>query len=288
MVITNKLGLPQAVVDLVKDNEGHELNWDRYSVTELLGSTREIILNRRYDNVIEQDVSQMTNLILGSAVHNLIEKYDKTNMAEYKLECKVGSKTLVGRVDLYDEVNHTIVDWKTATVMKVLKQDFKDYDKQGLMYSWLAIKNCLYVGKYKFILFLKDWTARELRLAKLKGDFYPESAIYVYEVNITADLLNATENEIKDKINELELAEQLADDELPDCEETWYTGDKWAVYKNLTDARAQRVLDTEKEANDYVAAKGGKVMFRKGQHRKCQDYCSCCEYCKYYKERKAE
>ena len=64
MVITNKLGLPQAVVDLVKDNEGRELNWNRYSVTELLGSTREIILNRRYGDIIEQDVSQMTNLIL--------------------------------------------------------------------------------------------------------------------------------------------------------------------------------------------------------------------------------
>ena len=83
--------------------------------------------------------------------------------------------------------------------------------------------------------------------------------------------------------------EQLSDDELLDCgkADTWYTGDTFAVYKNNS-KRALRVLSTREDAENYMHNKGGDyIEERKGEYRRCMDYCDCCKFCKYYKERKA-
>lgn len=159
------------------------------------------------------------------------------------------------------------------------------------MYAWLAIQDKKLVTKYEFILFLKDWSAKAKRTAEFKGEYYPESAVYVYSVDVDSDKLNQTSWFIYNKINELKECENLSDDDLPDCgdEATWYTGDKYAVYKKEGDARAQRVFDTIEEATMYMQAKEyGYLEHRKGEHRKCQDYCSCCGFCKYYEERKVK
>jgi len=63
MIITNKHGLPQALVDVVAGRDytpkpGH------YTVTTLLKGIREIFLTRRHYHDIEVDVSDMIWSIL--------------------------------------------------------------------------------------------------------------------------------------------------------------------------------------------------------------------------------
>lgn len=95
MNITNNHKLPECLVDLVK-SEQHEPIPYRYSVTQIIGNIRELILiNRHYDD-IDLDVSDCVNTIFGSAVHNLIEKFDKTGFAEYKLEVPIDEFMLAG------------------------------------------------------------------------------------------------------------------------------------------------------------------------------------------------
>ena len=96
---------------------------------------------------------------------------------------------------------------------------------------------------------------------------------------------------IYERFTELVKLESVSDDELPDCGDTWYTGDKYAVYKKSGQAKADRVLDSESEAQDYINNKLGgigEIVYREGEHRKCQDYCNCCQFCKYYNERRAK
>ena len=121
----------------------------------------------------------------------------------------------------------------------------------------------------------------------MKGEFYPESQVYTYELKITSADLIEIEKFIRDKFDELIEAEKLSDDDLLDCgkKDTWYTGDKFAVY-GTNKNKAMRVFDTYEEANDYLNNKGGvEIVARKGEYRRCQDYCECCKFCKYYKER---
>ena len=287
MKITNKYNLPQALVDLIKNSQfGHTEKC--YSATTILNPTRFIILNRRHNDEIEIDASQCINQVLGTATHSLIEKFDKTGFAEIYLKEEIrDGYFLTGKCDLYDEVNFALVDYKTANVWKIKFSDFDDWRRQGLIYAWLLIKKGHYVERIRFHALLKDWTAREKRLADMKGDFYPESQVYTYELKITSADLIEIEKFIRNKFDELIEAEKLNDDDLLDCgkKDTWYTGDKFAVYGSNKN-KAMRVFDTYEEANDYLNNKGGvEIVARKGEYRRCQDYCECCKFCKYYKER---
>lgn len=287
MKITNKYNLPQALVDLIKNSQfGHTEKC--YSATTILNPTRFIILNRRHNDEIEIDASQCINQVLGTATHSLIEKFDKTGFAEIYLKEEIrDGYFLTGKCDLYDEVNFALVDYKTANVWKIKFSDFDDWRRQGLIYAWLLIKKGHYVERIRFHALLKDWTAREKRLADMKGEFYPESQVYTYELKITSADLIEIEKFIRSKFDELIEAEKLSDDDLLDCgkKDTWYTGDKFAVY-GTNKNKAMRVFDTYEEANDYLNNKGGvEIVARKGEYRRCQDYCECCKFCKYYEER---
>lgn len=290
MIITNKYGLPQALVDIVKADE-REHDPKSYGVTTVLKPTREILLKRRHEKELEVDVADCVNRLFGTAFHGLIEKHDKTGMSELTLSEKIlDDYKLVGKLDLYNAETESVIDYKTATCWKIIFKDFEDWKKQGLLYAWLCLKNGYIVKKITFYAFLKDWTAREKRQAELKGSFYPDAQIYTYEFEVRIGDLMEIEDWLTKKFENLAVENLLADDELTPCskEECWYSGDQYAVYKNATDARAQRVFDTKEEADGYLAEKmagKGVVVYREGVYRKCQDYCEVCNFCKYYKER---
>lgn len=284
MIITNKNNLPSALVNLAQDR--YEPKEKRYSATTLLNPTRMIILERRYFDKIVVDVSDLVWLIFGTAVHEILESHDKTGYAEIKFEQKViNDYTLVGKIDLYNKADYAIEDYKTASVWKVKFGDFDDWEKQGLIYAWLAMQEGFLVKKIRFHALLKDWTARELRLAKLKGDFYPENSIWTWEHNININEILEIENFINEKLNELIIAEKLPDDKLPLCspEERWYSGDTFAVMKN-GGKRALRVLDNMEDAELYLKNKGGDYISKRiGENRRCKDYCDVCQFCDFYK-----
>lgn len=293
MKVTNKYGLPQALVDFIKESRFKHTE-KHYSVTTILNPTRNILLNRRHEDEIEIDASSCVIQLLGTATHSLLEKFDKTGNAEIYLKQEItDGYYLTGKCDLYNEETFSIEDYKTANVWKVKFQDFEDWRMQGLMYAWLLRRQGKHVARLKFHAILKDWTARELRLAKMKSEWYPETPVYTWIYEISEFDMREIECFIHQKFGEIQIAELLTDDELPDCgkEDTWYTGDKYAVYKDDKAVKAVRVLDTEEEAKDYIENKmsgKGIIKFRKGEYRRCQDYCECCKFCKYYQERKPE
>lgn len=275
MIITNKYNLPQAMVDLVASSI-YEPKADSFSATTLLNPVKQTLLIKEHWNEIEADVSDRVNAILGTATHSLIEKFDKTGYAEMYLRQPIkDGYFLTGKCDLYDAENTTLVDYKTATCWKIIYKDFDDWKKQGLIYAWLLGKEGKLVTKLKFHAILKDWTAREKRLAEFKGDFYPEAQVWTWEYDVSASDLIWIEQFIYDRFDLL-----LSGGCECTPEETWYTGDKFAVYKKESDARAQRVFDSENEAQDYISAKGGVIVYRKGEHRRCQDYCDVYKWCK--------
>lgn len=275
MRITNNSGLPECLVDLIKADQKPPIE-NRFSVTQIIGNIPELLLNRKYYDYIDLDVSDCVNTIFGTAVHDLIEKFDKTGMAEYDVEYSIGQYTIAGRIDLYDETTHTLIDWKTASSFKVKKGDFSDYKKQGLVYAWLLLKNGIIVDKLAFYVFIKDWNER---------CEFPH--IYKWEYKVTINDLIYIEQFLNDQLSKITTYDI---DNLPKCEDTWYTGDKYAIYSK-SNARADRVFDSEQEAHDYITnhcGGVGRIEIRKGQHRKCQNYCTCRSFCKYWKEREVE
>lgn len=281
MIITNNFVLPTVLIDSVEEN--HVPVDKHYSVTTLLKPVREILLTRRHYNEITQDISDMVWLIFGSAVHKLIEDADKSGFAEYKLEnLVIDDYYLTGICDLYDEEHFTVNDWKTTSVWKIIHQEFEDWRKQGLMYAWLLRKKGYYTKKLKFNALLKDWSPSD---AKYKSD-YPKHPIYVWEYEITEADMMEIQSFIETQFKLIIACEKLKDDDLPLCnqEERWNPGDKYAVMKTGRKT-AIKVCDSKEEAEALIIGSDMYIETRKGEDKKCDNYCICKEFCSYWRSK---
>lgn len=290
MIITNKYNLPQALVEFAtRKDDTYVRDPQAFGATTLLNGVREIVLKRRHSESIEQDISDMVWMLLGSAVHKIAESHDTSGESEkdYRLVFENGL-ALRGRVDYYNTTDSAVEDYKTCSVWKVIYQDFDDWKKQGLMYALLLMASGKTVKKLRFHALIKDWKAGDYRLALLKNNFYPEHAMWTWEYEIQPNDLDEISKFVEEKLKEVEKALLLTDDELPVCSpsERWNDGDKYAVKKNGR-VTALRVLDSKEEADVYLREQGGdSIEVRKGVDRKCEDYCLVKEFCQHYKGNK--
>lgn len=317
MIISNKMNLPQPFVDAV--SEEYKYKEKRYSVTTLLKSEREIMLQRRHNDEIEQDVSDMIFAIFGTAVHSVLENANKSEdlLTEQHLFLPVtlddgDTYTLSGYMDLYDTKKGEVIDYKVTSTFKALKKDFDDYRMQGLMYAYMIGKTKFYKyltenpsetkyttefkedgyvtcemvqfnpKKATFYMVLRDWQKSK---AKFDKD-YPQSQVVPVTFKFTQKDFDFIEKWIKDKFEAIKKAEQLDDKDLPLCcdKDRWKNPDVWAVMKNGRKS-ALRLLNTEQEARSYMSKNGGDyVELRKGVDRKCKEYCSACQFCEHWQK----
>ena len=282
MIITNKLNLPHALVDMAQRNL--ELKPNEYRVTSLLKGIRETILERRHKDEIEQDVSDMIWLLFGTAVHSIIEHHKEGDyeFKEERIKVCIGDYILSGQFDLYNAETKTITDYKTCSVWKVIFGDYSDWRKQTLIYAYMISRFGFDVENAEIVALMKDHSKRD---AKIK-DNYPPLPVQKITFHFTAEDFIEIEEWLNQRFAEIAEAEKLPDDELPLCtpEERFNSGDKYAVMKKGRKT-AMRVLDSMEEAEKWQADNGGDfIETRKGEDKKCKDYCSVCQFCNYYKE----
>lgn len=280
MLVTNKHNLPQSLVNAVT-TERHNKEGS-VSATTLLQGVKQIILTERHWDEIEDDVSDRVWALFGTAVHKLLEECNPNAFTEEKFEVKRDSKTVTGQVDLYDMEEKTITDYKTASVWKVKFQSFDDWRRQGLIYAWLLKQQGLEVKRCRFIAMLRDWTKGE---AQRNAD-YPQAQIYEYVFDVTEKDLSEIEIFINDKVLQIIENEKKSDDEIASCsaEERWETETTWAI-KKVGRKTALKVCHTKAEAEELMPKLGGtEIEERKGQSKRCTDYCLCNKFCNFYKE----
>lgn len=279
MIITNEMGLPESFVNFVSNARHNETG--KISATTLLKGEKEIVLTDRHFDEITVDASDMVWATFGSAFHLLMEHQEDDSFKEERFEVPVGKFTVTGKVDRYDLEREVLEDWKTASVWKIIYGDFADWKEQGLTYAWLLKQNGLTVKKCRFVALLKDHSKTE---AKRKAD-YPQKPVYVYEFDVTDEDLKAVENRIVSKVAKVASAYELEDDKIAPCtaEERWATADKYAVMKDGRKT-ALKVCDTKEEAEKLLSELGGtRIEERKGESKKCADYCPCREFCNFWK-----
>lgn len=282
MIITNKLNLPEPLVDMAQRDYIFEPN--EYRVTSLLKGIRETILERRHFNEIEQDVSDMIWLLFGTAVHNVLESHQEGEheFKEERIKIPIGDYILSGQFDLYNAKTKTITDYKTCSIWKVIFGDYQDWRKQLLIYAYMLQHIGFPVEKAEVIALMKDHSKTQ---AKRKAD-YPKEPVKKIAFTFTDNDFSEIHDWLHQKFYKIHQAEQLPDDKLPLCtqEERFNDGDKFAVMKKGRKT-ALRVLDSRDEAEEWMGLKGGDyIEVRKGEDKKCMDYCSAAHFCNYYKE----
>ena len=210
MKITNKMNLPNVFVKIAEKTT-YSSSKDSLSATTLLLPAQEIVLRQRLDKELEQDVSDMFNLLIGTALHDFIEKYDDSEFSEKYIYHYIGEQKITGKIDNYDEKTYSVIDYKTSKVSTILNNNFDDWEMQGKIYAWLLFKNKKWVEDIKFYAILKDWSSFA---KKFKGADYPEEPVYLFQKRITADDLKETEEFIKEKIDSVLKMKKMTNKEI--------------------------------------------------------------------------
>lgn len=286
MKITNKLNLP----DMLQRAAEKEYTYrdKRYSITSLLDPDRVLMLKRRHNDEIEQDVSECIWMLWGSVVHYALETGIECREGEYveeHLEYTFPSGyTLSG---IIDHVEDYIDDYKTTSVWTVIYGSNNEHWKKQLqMGAYLHYKeHGKWINKGRIIAILKDFNKRD----SLTKDNYPKLPVQV--INFDLGTPEEVEEWIVKRFKRIEYLEKLSDLDLPLCsmEERFNTGDKYAVKKKVW-KKAFRVFDSLDEARELLIELEQKypgeyeIEERIGEDKKCKDYCSCCQFCPYYLE----
>ena len=285
MKLTNRLGLPQPIVDAA--TRDHEYTPKRYSVTQMLKGPREAILARRHSDEIEGDVADMAWTIFGSSMHLLLEQSQEsaTQLKENYITADMpNGYVLSGIFDLYDDATGTVTDYKSATVWKVIYGEWDDYREQLLSYVWMLRQIGFDARRGEIVAILKDHSKAK---AKFDPD-YPDHPFYVIGWDFSDGELAEFGERIAAKFREIERCERLADDDLPLCtpEQRWAKPDQWAVMKQ-GNKKSSKNFDNEPDAVRYAAKlqeeSGRKctVEHRPGKDQKCLEYCDCRPFCNY-------
>lgn len=295
MKITNKLNLPAPFVEAAKGDGRHDPKPKTYSVTQMNKGIRQVLLERRHADEIEQDASEMVWAIFGTAVHSIFEAAAETDTQIKEGFVKADMPhgyTLTGIFDLYDDATGTVTDWKTASVWKAVYDEWDDYRDQLLTYCWILRNMGFEARRGQIVALLKDHSKSK---AKYDRD-YPQHPVYVKTFDFTDDQIDARGLWLRERFAEIEEREKMTDDELPLCspEERWAKPTKWAVMKKGRKS-AIRLYDNQHDAevrarteNTTGATAPYYVEERPGIDGRCPDYCAAAPFCSYYREKYSE
>ena len=288
MKFTNRHNLP-SVFEKIFTNNQYQKKPNSFGATTLLMPVQEIIFQQRYSDFILEDLSDRIPALIGTAVHDYLERNDDEDYVEMYLNYEIFDDLFVsGKIDKYIKDEFTIVDYKTAKVNKIIYEDFDDWKMQGLIYAWLLFKNEFIVEKIRFISILKDWS-KFTRMNNYSNDkFYPDSPIYVYEFKVNSYDLNSIDEYITNKMKQIKEWKELPDEELlrKPIEERWQPKKTYAIIGEGK-KRARKIFKDKTHALNNLK-ENEFIEERIENPSKLDLYCSALNYAKNKNETRGE
>jgi len=271
MKITNKLNLPEPIVEAVKHDDYDKGDAD-ISVSTLIGPSMIRHLKEKHDGEIERDAADMIYALTGKALHSVLDKANVSGISEKRLYTIVDDYTLSGQFDHMSLGSDNVLeDYKECSVWSVIYGNDL-WEPQLNVYRYLCSKNGYEgINKLKVVAFLRDH-----QKSKAKYDpKYPPFRVHVIDIPLWP--LEKTADYIKERLKVHFAAP-------PHCTDTerWKSEDKYAVMKTGRKS-ALRVLDSGIEARSWMSSnnKGSYVEVREGGYRRCgmDGYCDVWQHC---------
>lgn len=275
MKLTNKLGLPQPLVDAVR-NDGYDRGDSDISVTGLITPPRQATLRERHEDEITEDASDRIWSLVGQVVHGVLERAERTALSEHRLYMECEGWRISGQMDRVLIESAHLQDYKFVTAYKfkngVAPQEFVE---QMNLYAVLLRKNGIEIKTAEIIGILRDWSKPEAA----RDPAYPQTQV----VRVPVELWEPEKAErfMRERV----ILHKQARVELPLCsaEDRWAKPDTFAVMKQGA-ARATRVYENEDEAIAHAKQTNGLyVQKRQGENTRCKLYCNVSRFCDQYK-----
>lgn len=284
MRLTNDLNLPAPIVEAIS-NDDYDRGRSDITVTQLISPPRMVALMAEHADDLSEDASDRIYALMGKAVHAILERADKRMLVEDRLYTECLGWTVGGAFDRMallsgHGIATTLQDYKFASIYEAMFGLKDERVWQLNLLAELARRNGYPVERLEVVMIFRDWKKSE---AARKSD-YPSRQVHIFDVDVWSSERATAFMEARVK------AHQNARQVLPECvdEERWYRGETYAVMKDGNKS-ATRVVNTEKEAADYIAwaaenkknfdASKHAIVKRPGSHTRCENYCAVSEFC---------
>ena len=260
------------------------VSWDTprkgFSVTDLIQPPQITQLTRRHWDEIEIDASERIWVLLGSAIHYILEKGKvPESQREQILRAEIDGLTITGRVDLSHQLKTS--DYKVTSVWSQVfePEGRKDWHAQLNLYRWLRLKNSLPTDKLEVCAILRDW-----QQSKSNDEDYPKVPVSVIPVPVWPD--EKVESYLKDRIRMHLEAQTLSDGDLPLCtdEDMWSKPTTYAVMKPGRKTAVKVCVSMEDAVS--ILEPPEFIVTRPGKRTRCEGYCDVAPFCTQFKKYK--
>lgn len=278
MKLTNNLNLPQPLVEAVANDE-YDRGAAHISITGLLRPPRLSALEEAHAEEITEDAADRIWSLVGQVVHGVLERADKTGIAERRLWMQVEGWTVSGQMDRYQD--GLLQDYKFVTAWKFKAAGVpEEYEQQLNLYAALLRHHGHPVQRMEIVGILRDFSKLEAR----RDPEYPQQQVVVRQVPLWAPERAAK------FLRERVILHQQARVRLPECSasERWAKPDVYAVMKQGKD-RAVRLYETEIDAITH--AKRDSSLYvdkRPGANIRCEAYCPVSGFCSQFQALKTK
>jgi hypothetical protein len=281
MKLTNKHNIPQTFVNVL-ERPTYSRGRAHISATQLINSPKIVALTQKFQDQLEQDVSDMVWSLFGSAVHGVLEHgADANHLIEERINTEVDSWTISGAIDLQilnEDGTISIRDYKVTSAWTAMNNK-KEWEQQLNIYAWLveSVKQ-KEVKDVGVVAIIRDWSRRDAA----RNPDYPQAP--VKEIPISLWSLEDRDLFIRERIADHSdcMFAMDTDSDLPDCtpEQMWEKPTTWAL-KKTGNVRAKSIYETEDAAQAALeeAGKEYEIEIRPGERTRCATFCSVSSYC---------
>ncbi len=277
MKLTNKHNLPPAIVAALSSDWYDKT--DSISATTLMNPPRIYYLSTRHSEELSEDVIDRVWTLDGSAIHAVLENTPMAEcLQEERLFATVLGRKISGKFDVFD--GKTVIDFKTTSAWTIVfGSRMGEWTKQLNIYSYLLSLAGFNPKALQVIAKLRDWQKSKA----LANQEYPQIPIAVIDLPIWS--FEDQEEYIKERIQLFIDTEKMADNDLPLCsdKERWMSETTYAV-KRIGRKSAIKLFGSKALADNRAEEEKGYVEIRKGEAKRCKEYCIAKDFCNQYQE----
>lgn len=323
VIITNKYNLPEVFVQACKIDR-HVTNGD-ISVTTLIDSPQPRLLKNIH--TIEQDVSEMIDMLFGTAIHHVLERsevkhfyarqlMDAANVLADLDKIPAAEKIRALAREKFPEAFNTedlieknlVIEIDGLTISGTLDkyvaeskklQDYKSASVYAYIYEESKKKWYEQVNIYAYMLREHGYPVEEAEIIAIFKDWsrmgamrskatYPPQKVMSIPIKLVEH-----DKVLKYIKSRVERHKKAIETGTASCtpKERWSTADSFAVY-GKGKAKALKILPDQDSADKFMednAIKYGKmtVQLRPGEQKRCESFCPVRDVCPQYKEIKA-
>ncbi len=278
MQITNRAGLPDAIVRAVVNDPYPYGRTGDISVTRLIDAPQIRALQRRHWDTLAEDAADRIWALLGQAVHSVLERAETEALTEERLFAEVEGWTISGQFDrlAYFPGTGLLQDYKVTSTWSVIEGPKPEWARQLNCLRYLATRNGYPVDRLQVVAILRDWSRGRARA----GGDYPQAQVATVEIPVWP--MAETHDYVRARVRLHQHAEEQAarGEALPECTaaERWAQPEAYAVMKPGRKT-ALRVLEDRAAAEALAAESRARVEVRPGRSVRCEAYCAVREVC---------